>query len=586
MIKTGWITFSLLGLLLGSARAPAQAPAAPAQKAGAARPQLPDKERLAVPSAEELAASIATYRAAFASAYGALTRRRSSKCELARQLLELAPSLQDRPNDRYALLHESREWAIVGQDLELAQLALAAMAKDWEVDELALRTDTVLRILPDLRHSALKAVLSEGLDILNTRIQRQEIDLADLLLESLQEHFPKRSFAALRSRLRASITSLEQLGGGPTGRLLARRAGRSQLLPSAGQALTESLDWLAAQQAPDGSWSSGVQPTPRAWTGTPAVNPDWRGLHDVGVTGLALLAFFGEGSNLRVGAYKAPIARGVAWLLLQQNRGSGLIGRPKTHTFLYNHAVATQALCEAAYGSHDPKLRAACQKAVDYINQARNPYSAWRYDAPALGLNDTSVTGWMVCALKAAEEAGLEVDEGAFEGAMSWLDEITDRASGRIGYNSLKSLSSRISQVNDHFPPEKGEAMTAVGLLCRIFMGQADPQEHPILRKHGELMLRKLPEWDPDAFGTDMYYWYYGSYAMYQLGDKYWAKWEPALEKAVLDTQRQDGDAEGSWDPIGPWGMIGGRVYSTALMAMCLEVPFRYPRRVPQQIRR
>ena len=33
---------------------------------------------------------------------------------------------------------------------------------------------------------------------------------------------------------------------------------------------------------------------------------------------------------------------------------------------------------------------------------------------------------------------------------------------------------------------------------------------------------------------------------------------------------------EGSWDPLDPWGEEGGRVYSTALMVLCLEVYFRY----------
>jgi hypothetical protein len=40
-----------------------------------------------------------------------------------------------------------------------------------------------------------------------------------------------------------------------------------------------------------------------------------------------------------------------------------------------------------------------------------------------------------------------------------------------------------------------------------------------------------------------------------------------------VDSQRQDGDEKGSWDPGAcPWGSVGGRVYSTALMALCLEV--------------
>ena len=36
--------------------------------------------------------------------------------------------------------------------------------------------------------------------------------------------------------------------------------------------------------------------------------------------------------------------------------------------------------------------------------------------------------------------------------------------------------------------------------------------------------------------------------------------------------QRAYDHALGSWDPIGPWGYAGGRVYSTALMAMCLSL--------------
>ncbi|MEO0650505.1 MAG: hypothetical protein AAFZ65_07500, partial [Planctomycetota bacterium] len=78
----------------------------------------------------------------------------------------------------------------------------------------------------------------------------------------------------------------------------------------------------------------------------------------------------------------------------------------------------------------------------------------------------------------------------------------------------------------------------------------------------------------------DMYYWYYATYAVYQLSDKMgsaWSKWERALEDAVLSSQRSSPPCfEGSWDPMGPWGEEGGRVYSTALMVLCLEVYFRY----------
>jgi hypothetical protein len=182
----------------------------------------------------------------------------------------------------------------------------------------------------------------------------------------------------------------------------------------------------------------------------------------------------------------------------------------------------------------------------------------------------------MLMALKSAEAAGLEVDHEAYRGGLSWLDEVTDPATGRCGYDLMGSKSARVPEVNVHFPPEKGEAMTAAALLCRFFLGER-PKKDSIMEKHARLILQTLPEWDPDGFGCDMYYWYYGSLAMYQMDEsKYWLPWNKAMKKAVVDSQRRDGDEKGSWDPVGPWGSFGGRAYSTAMMALCLETYFRY----------
>jgi hypothetical protein len=370
------------------------------------------------------------------------------------------------------------------------------------------------------------------------------------------------------------------IGGGAGGKMGGRFGGRKNLKARGGsgteQALKDGLEWLKNHQSPDGYWDVDGFMHNNALGQSCTCDGAGAEIHDVGITGLSLLAFLGDGNTTRTGPYKEVVARGINWLREQQDKDTGLIGDRVGHGFIYDHAIATLAITEAYYFSKNPLIRGTAQDAINYILRARNPYSAWRYEVPPNGENDTSVTGWMVFALKSAEEGGLKIDKDAYAGALSWIDEVTDPATGRVGYDTIGSMSSRIPRVNDHFPAEKGEAMTAVGLLSRFFMGQ-DPEKTPIMKKHADLMASKLPEWDPEGRGCDMYYWYYGSYAMYQMGgEKHWEVWNKAMKKAVLESQRKDGDLLGSWDPVGPWGFSGGRVYSTAAMVLCLEVYFRY----------
>ena len=69
----------------------------------------------------------------------------------------------------------------------------------------------------------------------------------------------------------------------------------------------------------------------------------------------------------------------------------------------------------------------------------------------------------------------------------------------------------------------------------------------------------------------DLYYWYYGTSAMHELGGKHWRTWNGALTEALLPHQAKTGCAKGSWEPAGPWGRDGGRVYATAMCALMLE---------------
>ena len=105
-----------------------------------------------------------------------------------------------------------------------------------------------------------------------------------------------------------------------------------------------------------------------------------------------------------------------------------------------------------------------------------------------------------------------------------------------------------------------------------------DPKDSPMLKAGAELIMKRLPVWEPNTGKVDMYYWYYATLSMFQMGGSYWTAWNNKMKEAIVNSQRKDGNFAGSWDNVDPWGEDGGRVYSTAVMTMCLEVYYRYRR--------
>jgi hypothetical protein len=322
------------------------------------------------------------------------------------------------------------------------------------------------------------------------------------------------------------------------------------------EAIEAGLGWIVANQRADGAWQ-----------------PDTFGddHHTPGATGLALLALVGHGNTLHQGPHAAAVVRGTLWLLEHRDVKTGLLGERAGHAFLYNHGIATMALCEVAAFTESVQVREAAQAALDYIAAARNPGAAWRYDMPPSGDNDTSMTAWMVQALRSGEAAGLDVDSAAFDGAANWIEKATDAKNGRIGYDARGSKSARIQRQNDHFPPELGEAMTAAGLYARILIGET-PELDPILLKNASRLHAKPPLFH-ETFGGEFYYWYYAIHALRQLGGEDWLRWKRLLTGELLDRQERDG----SWGGECPWGWAGGSIYRTAMAVLCLEADYRHP---------
>lgn len=320
-------------------------------------------------------------------------------------------------------------------------------------------------------------------------------------------------------------------------------------------AVNAALQWLAANQDSDGRWhaarfGSGQEPRiaghDRGHAGAQA---------DTGLTGLALLAFLGAGHTHVEGQYQETVRRGLEYLRQQQAANGHLAGSATTYAHMYCHGMATFALSEAYSMTRDTQLTDPVRRAIGYTLSAQHPSTGgWRYRPGDLG--DTSQLGWQLMALKSAELAGVAVPEKARLGMVRYLRSV---ASGRHG-----GLAS-------YRPGEAASrTMTAEALASRQFLGMA--RENPASNEGGDFLLGELPGQAP----ANHYYWYYATLAMYQLQGAHWQQWNAALQEALVNAQVQEGALAGSWEPDPIWGSYGGRVYSTALAALCLEVYYRY----------
>jgi len=341
-------------------------------------------------------------------------------------------------------------------------------------------------------------------------------------------------------------------GGGGRKKAALRGGGskRSEAAVDAG------LRWLVNNQEPDGSWDIVKWGGKQEWTRT-------------GVAGLATLAFLGAGHTEKAGKHKACVQKAVNFLISKQN-DEGAIGRGGGRGaghWGYNHAIAGLALAEAYGMARVRKTGEAAQKGVDWsINRHQKEYGGWRYGPKQTG--DTSVTGWFIMQLKSAKIAGLKVDGKGFQGAIAFLDRVTnmpieggdDYNCGGAGYTGKKTTHT----------------MTAVAMLGRQFMGWK--RTDALLIGGANILVKKLPAWQ--AKGKSMfYYWYYGTLVMFQMGGDWWKQWNANLRDMLIKNQvKAPGNPamDGSWELADQHAGMAGRAYSTAMCCLCLEVYYRY----------
>jgi hypothetical protein len=321
-------------------------------------------------------------------------------------------------------------------------------------------------------------------------------------------------------------------------------------------AVNASLKWLAANQSSEGWWDPRAHGAGKDDRVLGHSHENAGAQADTGITGLVLLSFLASGHTHQSGDYQDTVRRGLEYLMRTQARDGSLGGQAAMYEFMYCHAMATCALSEAYGMTRDKRLRRPVELAIAFTVAAQDPVGGgWRYRPGMPG--DTSQLGWQLMALKSADLAGIPMSESTRQGIIRYLRSVSaGKAGGMASYRPGEQVT---------------RTMSAEALVCWQFLGL--PREHPACGETGDLLLNGLP----GAGENNLYYWYYATLGMYQLQGDYWERWNDALRRTLVGRQVKDGPTAGSWDNAGDlWGGHGGRVYSTALATLTLEVYYRF----------
>jgi len=367
--------------------------------------------------------------------------------------------------------------------------------------------------------------------------------------------------------------------GGTKSRLLREGGGneRSEL------AVARGLKWLAAQQKSNGSWEF----DPKA--------QNMRHKDFTTSTGMALLPFLAAGVTHRSAgnAYQKHVASGLGFLVTNLNISTGKFnfGSPQ---YMYGHAIATMALCEAYGMTKDRSLKEPAQAAINFIVNAQAANGSWGYAPGSAG--DTSIVGWQVQALKAAQlSKDLIVPDKTIKAAVKFLDSVSS--------GSRKAVYGYAGPGGG-----PGTSLTAVGLLCRYYIDGWGPGNGGMAEGVQGLFGTAKPGAKPDEPQTDrarapktsaqvkaapimpeLYYYYYATQVVHFFEGNEWKEWNEGPKDAtgkraggmrdwLIDVQNvKEPNLYGSWEPdAGTIGSHCGRIGSTCLSLLTLEVYYRH----------
>ncbi len=337
--------------------------------------------------------------------------------------------------------------------------------------------------------------------------------------------------------------------------------------PQTEQAIESGLEFLAKRQSESGAWR--------------LQDFDTKVLirSDTAATALSLLSFQGAGYTHQQYQYADNVGKALDFLVKNQQANGDLYKREDPasdqNAWLYSHAIASLALCEAYGMTQDPELREPAQKAINFMVESQDKQrGGWRY-RPGNG-TDTSVSGWFMMAFKSGQLAGLNVPTPTFDRIEKYLDQSQVSKSVPHLYRYNPFAADTVEQRHGREPTP---VMTSAGLLMRLYFGWQRGQAE--MTAGADYLLTHPPAaGTKDATLRDTYYWYYSTQVLFHMGGERWKKWNSTLYPMLIETQVNEGPNAGSWDPYQPtpdlWAKYGGRLYVTTLNLLSLEVNYRH----------
>ena len=109
---------------------------------------------------------------------------------------------------------------------------------------------------------------------------------------------------------------------------------------------------------------------------------------------------------------------------------------------------------------------------------------------------------------------------------------------------------------------------TAIALTLMMYLG------HPPGNTNFDAAVDRMARAGPSA--SNVYHNYYATLALHHFRHRRWDQWNAALQNHLIRTQATEGHEAGSWHFKDRWGDVGGRVYTTAMCALTLEVYYRF----------